>query len=276
MWLRANMRSLRSAIPEPAYRRRSSAVSSSRSSPPRDPAREAVSGCRWPLASSSSPAVTCRPTASRAWAPRSGCICPAATRLGKRLLARPNAGRWLVAMRRCWLSRTTRHCARPRRRQLTELGYRVLEAGRCGGGAGDPGRRRPVDLLFTDVVMPGTMDGVDLAHAGHAVAAGPEGIADVGLSRRAVAPNSAWRVSVPSAQQAISPRRTGAERSARLLDRRNEQPSAAAAPPAARPGAPPGAPLAHPFWPGQSIQFMAANRLSLRSRYDNARAGIRR
>ena len=49
-------------------------------------------------------------------------------------------------------------------RQLTELGYRVLEAEHAVSALLILAGAEPVDLLFTDVVMPGTMDGLDLAH----------------------------------------------------------------------------------------------------------------
>jgi DNA-binding NtrC family response regulator len=48
-------------------------------------------------------------------------------------------------------------------RQLSWLGYRVLEAEDAAAALSilsDDG----VDLLFTDVVMPGSMDGLDLVH----------------------------------------------------------------------------------------------------------------
>jgi CheY-like chemotaxis protein len=48
------------------------------------------------------------------------------------------------------------------KRQLTELGYRVVEAG-TAGEALDMLRREPIALLFTDIVMPGGMDGIELA-----------------------------------------------------------------------------------------------------------------
>jgi CheY-like chemotaxis protein len=47
-------------------------------------------------------------------------------------------------------------------RQLRELGYRLLEAP-DGAGAIQILENEPVDLLFTDVVMPGGMSGFDLA-----------------------------------------------------------------------------------------------------------------
>jgi PAS domain S-box-containing protein len=48
------------------------------------------------------------------------------------------------------------------RRQIGELGYRVVD---CEGAAAalDILQREPVDLLFTDIVMPGGRDGIELA-----------------------------------------------------------------------------------------------------------------
>jgi CheY-like chemotaxis protein len=48
-------------------------------------------------------------------------------------------------------------------RQLIELGYRVLEAEDAAAALAILSGNR-VDLLFTDVVMPGSMDGLDLAY----------------------------------------------------------------------------------------------------------------
>ena len=48
-------------------------------------------------------------------------------------------------------------------RQLTELGYRVLEAGHAEAGLATLAGDDRIDLLFTDVVMPGSLDGIDLA-----------------------------------------------------------------------------------------------------------------
>jgi len=47
-------------------------------------------------------------------------------------------------------------------RQLRELGYRVLECDRAAAAL-DLLQREPVDLLFTDIVMPGGLDGIELA-----------------------------------------------------------------------------------------------------------------
>ena len=47
--------------------------------------------------------------------------------------------------------------------RLMELGYRVLEAESGQAGLETLARTPKVDLLFTDVVMPGAMTGQDLA-----------------------------------------------------------------------------------------------------------------
>jgi PAS domain S-box-containing protein len=49
-------------------------------------------------------------------------------------------------------------------RQLTQLGYRVLQAERADAAFAILGKADSIDLLFTDVVMPGPTDGLDLAH----------------------------------------------------------------------------------------------------------------
>ncbi|MFC7540963.1 response regulator [Siccirubricoccus deserti] len=48
-------------------------------------------------------------------------------------------------------------------RQLTELGYTVLEAEDAREALALLGTDRPVDLLMTDIVMPGGMNGWELA-----------------------------------------------------------------------------------------------------------------
>ncbi|HWD59887.1 MAG TPA: response regulator [Stellaceae bacterium] len=47
-------------------------------------------------------------------------------------------------------------------RQLRELGYRVLDCDRAAAAL-DILQREPVDLLLTDIVMPGGLDGIELA-----------------------------------------------------------------------------------------------------------------
>jgi CheY-like chemotaxis protein len=47
-------------------------------------------------------------------------------------------------------------------RQLRDLGYRVFEADRAAPAL-DLLEREQIDLLFTDIVMPGGLDGIELA-----------------------------------------------------------------------------------------------------------------
>lgn len=47
-------------------------------------------------------------------------------------------------------------------RQLRELGYRVVESDRAAAAV-EVLQNEPVDLLFTDIVMPGGLDGIELA-----------------------------------------------------------------------------------------------------------------
>jgi CheY-like chemotaxis protein len=49
--------------------------------------------------------------------------------------------------------------------QLTTLGYQVRESENAAAAIADLERGEPVDLLFADVVMPGKLDGYDLARA---------------------------------------------------------------------------------------------------------------
>ena len=49
------------------------------------------------------------------------------------------------------------------RKQLTELGYRVLEADRASAAIEVLQQEVDIDLVFSDVVMPGEMDGIGLA-----------------------------------------------------------------------------------------------------------------
>jgi len=57
--------------------------------------------------------------------------------------------------------------------QLTELGYRVVEAENAEQALLAVSCKEPVDLLFTDVVMPGAMDGIELANFVARLRSGP-------------------------------------------------------------------------------------------------------
>jgi PAS domain S-box-containing protein len=50
-------------------------------------------------------------------------------------------------------------------RQLADLGYRVLEAANAQAAIEILGRDEKIDLLFTDIVLPGGMNGADLARS---------------------------------------------------------------------------------------------------------------
>jgi CheY-like chemotaxis protein len=50
-------------------------------------------------------------------------------------------------------------------RQISELGYRTLEAGSAKEALAVLDRNSNIDLLFTDVIMPGGMTGYELARA---------------------------------------------------------------------------------------------------------------
>jgi CheY-like chemotaxis protein len=50
-------------------------------------------------------------------------------------------------------------------RQLQDLGYRVLEAANAQAAMDILGRDEKIDLLFTDIVMPGGMNGSELARS---------------------------------------------------------------------------------------------------------------
>jgi CheY-like chemotaxis protein len=53
-------------------------------------------------------------------------------------------------------------------RQLSELGYDVIEAGTAAAALDTLASGKSIRLLFTDVVMPGAMDGIALAREAHA------------------------------------------------------------------------------------------------------------
>ena len=69
--------------------------------------------------------------------------------------------------RRCWSSRTTTPCATPPSKRLREIGYQVLEAPDAMEAFRLIADRGGIDLLFTDVGLPGGVNGRALADAAH-------------------------------------------------------------------------------------------------------------
>jgi CheY-like chemotaxis protein len=65
------------------------------------------------------------------------------------------------------------------------LGYRVIEAENGEAALRILGQSQlNVDLLFTDIVMPGQLDGRTLAHRAQELRPTHQGVADVRISRR--------------------------------------------------------------------------------------------
>ncbi len=157
-------------------------VSSSPSSPPRSRARDPASACPWSMASSSSRAATSTSTAKWATARRSRCTCRASSRPARRF---PTS--------KALPPRRTRRCtvaeldAPPPRKTkilvvedqeavravacgfLEDFGYDVVEA-EDGLQALSRLQETPdIDLMFSDVVMPGGLNGFDLAQAARGI-----------------------------------------------------------------------------------------------------------
>lgn len=55
---------------------------------------------------------------------------------------------------------------------LEALGYRVLKAGDGAGALATLERHMEIDLLFTDVILPGEMNGPEIANAAHSIVPG--------------------------------------------------------------------------------------------------------
>jgi PAS domain S-box-containing protein len=98
-------------------------------------------------------------TSVRIYLPRAGAAAEIAAEPVTETMARARAGERILAVednpdvRRIVVA------------QLAELGYAVIEAANGEAAIGILGRGEPLDLLFTDIVMPGGMTGYDLARA---------------------------------------------------------------------------------------------------------------
>ena len=162
------------ATPAPAFRSPSSSGFSIHSSPPRRSAGEPGSGSAWCSDSPSSRAAASRCAAKKAAARCSRIYLPKAD------------GECASADRRRTKRSTGRQGNHPVRRgrpqdprlcdvQLESLGYKVIPAANAEEALAIVGQGAAFDLLFTDIVMPGSMNGRQLAEtmmAGAAVAAG--------------------------------------------------------------------------------------------------------
>ena len=67
---------------------------------------------------------------------------------------------------------------------LTDFGHEVHRAANADEALRILWSEAELDVLFSDVVMPGAMNGVELAEPGRRAATASEGIADLGLCRR--------------------------------------------------------------------------------------------
>ena len=94
--------------------------------------------------------------------------------------------------------------------RLQELGYRVLDAANGPAALALLDQHPEVDLLFTDMVMPGGMTGADLAEAVLAEAARDEGAVHLGLCRAGCGEAGAGDRG-PLAEEALQHAGTGAD-----------------------------------------------------------------
>ena len=179
-------------LPAPAFRPRCWKKFSSRSSRPRRWGRAPASASRWCMASSSSRADTSASTARsgqgttvKIYLPRmTGEDAGAAVPAGAEPALLPLSG---ARARRpsCWW-KTTMACANMRPRALSELGYTVLAA-RDGDEALAILERTPrIDILFTDVVLPGGINGRELANRVLAKRPGLPVLYTTGYTRNAI------------------------------------------------------------------------------------------
>ena len=98
-------------------------------------------------------------TSVRIYLPRAGAAAEIAAEPLAETMARARAGERILAVE------DNPDVRRIVAAQLAELGYSVIEAANGEAAIGILGRGEPIDLLFTDVVMPGGMTGYDLARA---------------------------------------------------------------------------------------------------------------
>ena len=101
-------------------------------------------------------------------------------------------------------------------RQLGELGYRVLDAENAAEGL-QVMEEESIDLLLTDVVMPGGTDGRELARRGPATLAEPQGRLHFGIFRSATEWQRQPAIIVHALAQQALPQGGACERGARSI-----------------------------------------------------------
>ena len=84
-------------------------------------------------------------------------------------------------------SRTTRACAGHRRKRLRSLGYQIIEADNGAAALALLGVRPEIAMIFTDIVMPGGMNGDELAEAALAAKPGLKILFTSGYAEPAIA-----------------------------------------------------------------------------------------
>ena len=169
-------------------------------------------------------------TTVKLYLPRSRRAEEAAERRARRRRSR-------AARRPCWSSRTMLPVRLAVVELLNDLGYRVLTAGGAEAALTILGSGAQIDLLFTDVVMPGPVSTRELARRAQEAASRHRRALHLRLHRECDHPRRPARRGRAPAEQALPSRRSGSPRAAGARRR----PSAASVQPNARREREPGA-----------------------------------
>ncbi len=140
--------------------------------------------CRWSTASRASRAGRCASIRKPGWARRCASTCRATTRPRRSTRPPPSASEAPHAGAGTVLVVDDEPTVRALVSEvLVELGYRILEAEEGATGLALLQSNVPIDLLITDVGLPGGMNGRQLADAARRRAARPQGAVHHGLRR---------------------------------------------------------------------------------------------
>ena len=217
-------------IPVTAFRPTSAIACSSRSSPPRGSAAAPGLGSAWSTASPSRPAAPSGSTARRGAAPSVKLYLPRVGRRGGapgRRAGHATRPRRSGGTRRSWWSRTIALVQGYVIAQLGGLGYRTLVASDGAAALALVDQGVEFDLLFTDMIMPGGMNGRELADAVRRAPSGDEGALHLRLHRRRHRPRRPSRSRRGPAQKAVPEGGSGAEDPRGAAASRRERPPAA-------------------------------------------------